>query len=57
METITYFEYITFGNSDRLKRLKIDFHELRCLFTIDKAQAVDLSTMQIISFRQNNINL
>ena len=51
METITYFEYLTFGYSDKLKRLKIDFHELKCLFSINNAQAVNLETMQIISYR------
>jgi hypothetical protein len=51
MKTVTYFEFLTFGYSSRLKRLKIDFHELKCLFTIDNAQAVDLETMQIISYR------
>ena len=51
MNTLTYFEFLTFGYTDKLKRLKIDFHELKCLFTIDNAQAVDLETMLIISYR------
>ena len=51
METITYFEFKTFGNTERLKRLKVNFNDLICLFTLDNAQAVNLETMQIISYR------
>ena len=55
MNTITYYEFLnrnTIGGLlDKLKRLKIDMHELICMFTIDKAQAVNLETMQIISYR------
>ena len=51
MNTITYFEFTTFGYSDRLRRLKINYNDLICLFTIDNAQAVDLSNMKIISYR------
>jgi len=55
MESITYYEFLnrkTIGGLiDKLNRLKIDMHELICLFTIDNAQAVNLEKMQIISFR------
>ena len=51
MNAITYFEFLTFGYSDKLKRLKIDFQELKYLFAIDNAQAVNLETMKIISYR------
>ena len=36
METITYFEFKTFGNTERLKRLKVNFNDLICLFTFTK---------------------
>lgn len=55
MEAITYYEFLNrstiVGLMNKLKRLKVDIHELICLFTIDKAQAVNLETMQIISYR------
>ena len=55
MNTITYYEFLnrnTIGGLlNKLKHLKIDMHELICLFTIDKARAVNLETMQIIGKR------
>lgn len=51
METVTYFEFKTFGYSDKIKRFKVNYNDLICLFTIDNAQAVDLTTMKIVSYR------